>query len=114
MRLESFILSEGINDKGIFKSMFMAGHPGCFDENTLIKTENGYKRISDISINENIFTLNEKTNEIELKPVLDVFVYDDHQEDILEITFDNGETIICTENHQFFVDGKWVKAKDLE
>jgi len=29
MRLQEFLLSEGIEDKGIFKAVFMAGHPGA-------------------------------------------------------------------------------------
>ncbi len=29
MRLQDFLLSEGIEDKGIFKAVFMAGHPGA-------------------------------------------------------------------------------------
>lgn len=28
MRFNNFLLTEGINDKGIFKAVFMAGHPG--------------------------------------------------------------------------------------
>jgi predicted ABC-type ATPase len=29
MRLQEFLISEGIEDKGIFKAVFMAGHPGA-------------------------------------------------------------------------------------
>ena len=31
----------------------------------------------------------------------------------LEIELENGEIIKCTENHPFYIDGKWILAKDL-
>jgi len=31
----------------------------------------------------------------------------------LEIELENGEIIKCTKNHPFFVNGKWIKAEDL-
>jgi len=113
MNIREFLLNEGINDKGIFKAVFMAGHPGCFDGDTLVKTENGYKKIFNIDIGERVYTFNENTGEIELKKVLDVLEYIEHPEDILEIIFDNGEKVICTENHEFYINGIWVKAKHL-
>jgi len=33
---------------------------------------------------------------------------------MLELKFDNGVEIHCTENHEFYIDGKWVMAKDIE
>lgn len=41
MRLENFLLTEGINDKGIFKAVFMAGHPGAGKTFTLNKIKSG-------------------------------------------------------------------------
>lgn len=32
----------------------------------------------------------------------------------IEICLENGEIIRCTENHPFFVNGKWIEAKDLK
>jgi hypothetical protein len=32
----------------------------------------------------------------------------------LEIELENGEIIKCTKNHPFYVNGKWIKAKDLK
>lgn len=107
------LLTESINDKGCFKAVFMAGQPGCFNGDTLVKTSNGYVAIKDIKVGDSVYTINEKTNEIELKVVNDVLCYDNTNENILEIEFDNGEKVICTENHEFFINGKWIKAKDL-
>lgn len=94
--------------------VIMGGGAGCFDENTLVKTENGYQKISEISEGTLVWTLNESTQEKELKPVNEVIEFDEHPEDILELTFENGEKVICTENHLFYVDGNWIKAKEIK
>ena len=95
--------------------VYTAGGAGCFSGDTLVKTETGYKPIKDIQLNEMVYTRNEETGEEELKRVKDLIEYsvDDQTDDLLELTFENGERVICTENHLFFVDGEWVKAKDL-
>jgi len=113
MRLNNYLLSEGINDKGIFKACFMCGHPGCFDGNTLVLTKDGHKKISNIKKNDIVLTFNEDKNIKEWKKVDEKIEFKNHPEDILEIEFDNGEKIICTENHKFFINSKWVKAKNL-
>lgn len=41
MRLTNFLLNEGINDKGIFKVVFMAGHPGAGKTFVLDKISSG-------------------------------------------------------------------------
>jgi hypothetical protein len=96
--------------------VFMAGGAGCFDENTLVKTADGYKKISEIETGDMVYTLNEETKEIELKPVIRPISYDVTQqtEELIELTFENGETVVCTENHLFYVNGEWIPAKDLE
>jgi hypothetical protein len=96
--------------------VFMSGGAGCFDENTLVKTADGYKKISEVSAGDIVYTINENTGQMELKPVLRPISYDSstQTEELIEITFENGETVICTENHLFYVDGKWIPAKYLE
>ena len=41
MRLDKFMVVEGINDKGIFKAVFMAGHPGAGKTTVLNKVKSG-------------------------------------------------------------------------
>jgi hypothetical protein len=96
--------------------VFMSGGAGCFDGDTLVKTTEGHKKISEVTEDDQVYTINEDTGEIEIKPVLKNISYNPSQQtdNLLEITFENGETVICTENHLFYVDGKWVKARDLE
>lgn len=96
--------------------VFMSGGAGCFDENTLVKTANGYKKISEIETGDMVYTLNEETKEIELKRVSRPISYEvtEQTEELIELTFENGETVVCTENHLFYVNGEWIPAKDLE
>jgi hypothetical protein len=98
--------------------VFIAGGAGCFSESTPIKTENGYKSISEIKKGDMVYSYNEETNEQELKPVLEVYSYKLNElpgnQKMLELKFDNGVEIHCTENHEFYIDSKWVMAKDIE
>ena len=107
------LMVEGVDDPGILKCVFLGGGPGCFVEDTLVKTETGYKPISLVKEGELVYTINETTGETELKPVVKTHRYDEHTEDLLELEFDTGDIVRCTETHLFYVDGEWVKAKDL-
>ena len=93
--------------------VILAGGAGCFDGDTLVKTESGYEKISEIKEGTLVWTLNEETKIKELKPVTELNTFEDHTEDILELEFDNGEKVICTENHEFYIDNEWIKAKDI-
>lgn len=110
--LEQLII-EGVDDPGILKVVFMAGGPGCFVGDTLVKTTEGYKPISTIQSGELVYTVNEQTSETEVKPVVESHLYSEHTEDLLELEFDTGDIVRCTENHKFYVDGEWIKAKYL-
>ena len=93
--------------------VILGGGSGCFSADTLIKTESGYEFISKISKGQKIYTINEKTKEIELKHVNEILKHDGLEHPMLELEFDNGEKIQCTENHKFYVNGDWIQAKEL-
>jgi intein/homing endonuclease len=112
-KIVSDILNEGVYDSGILKCVFLAGGPGCFVDDTLVKTTDGYKPISTIKSGELVYTINEQTGETEIKPVLKSHIYTEHSEDLLELEFDTGDIVRCTENHKFYVNGEWIAAKDL-
>ena len=105
-------ITEGIQDRGIFKACFMSGSAACFDGETLVKTNTGYKKIKLVNEGEYVLTYNEFNKQQEWHIVEELYKFDNDKE-ILELIFDNGETVICTEDHKFFVDGEWIKAMDL-
>jgi RecA/RadA recombinase len=84
---------------------------GCFDADTLIQTDNGFVKICDIKLGDMV-----KTN-TGFKPVTYCFKPDELKSDgkkYLKITFSDGTSIKCTDNHKFLMaDGEWVEAKNL-
>jgi S-adenosylmethionine synthetase len=88
----------------------------CFSYDTLIKTKDGHKKISEINVKDNVYTINEDTRNIELKKVLNIF--EKSKEDsyeLLELELENGEKIKITENHEVMLkNGEWIKAKYLK
>jgi len=104
----------GVNDKDmdLDSSIFVFGIVGCFVGDTLVKTDMGYKKIKDIRIGDKVFSLNIENDVIELKQVINRFKYK-NQDKLLKIKTNNGE-FICTENHKFLKDGKWIEARNLK
>lgn len=88
----------------------------CFREDTLIKTETGYKEIKDVKAGEYVFSYDIENDETVLKKVVRN-IKNPLTERLVKVTINKHDgfarEIICTENHKFFSNGKWVKAKDL-
>ena len=114
MRLVEFLplITEGVNDPGIFKAIFMGGGPGCFDEDTLIKTDIGYKKILDVKCGDSIWTIDNNNNRV-LERVEKIFSYFAKNE-MIEIILENNEKIVCTPDHKIKLkDGSWIEAQNL-
>lgn len=94
------------------KSIF--GFVGCFSGETLIKTENGYRKIEDIKRGEKIYSYNILTGEQELKEVLELKrVYERGK--TVKLRFEKGIELESTLSHNFMTtEGKWKKAEELE
>jgi hypothetical protein len=81
---------------------------GCFLAESLIKTNNGTKNIEDISIGDIVYDY-----ENQLQEVKDVYCYN-VDEDVLELTLEDGTLISCTKDHEFYTENRgWIKAEDL-
>lgn len=101
-------------DSIAFKREFM-----CVDENTDIKTKNGYKPIKDIEVGEEVFT-----HKGRYKPVKDVFRNPLGKRKVYEITCSNSMKHIVTEGHELYVEktkkhkpeimdkGEWIKVEE--
>jgi RHS repeat-associated protein len=83
----------------------------CFTEDTLIRTEEGYKEIKEIKVGDRVYSENPETGEKGLKRVVNVFI---NETKVIEHVFVEGEEIKTTPLHPFWVAGKgWVAAGDL-
>jgi superfamily II DNA or RNA helicase len=75
----------------------------CLDYGTKIHTKEGPKTIGSI-VNQKIYTdvlsLNEKTGELEWKPILRHFK--NKETHMLKFTFNNGSSLKCTKNHNIY------------
>ena len=96
-------------------------HPdgGCFTADTLIQLVDGRQlSIADLLIEQEyktnyVYTVNEVTKKIELKPIKKVFQTKLVTE-LVEVKLDNGEKIQCTPEHRFMLrDGTYLQACKL-
>jgi hypothetical protein len=78
---------------------------GCLVAGTKIQTPKGDKNIEEVQIGDIVSTL------LGEKEVTKTFSFDD--KDVYEITFDCGNTIKCSIDHKFLVDGKWLSVSNL-
>lgn len=92
--------------------VIISGGAGCFRGNTEVNTDKGLKPIKDILVGDKVLSFNEETKMKEYKTVDNLFIYD-NDKTLLELTFDNGEVIVCTEDHEFLIGDEWVQAKDI-
>lgn len=91
---------------------------GCFRKGTKVLLEDKTsKNIEDIKVDEKVLTYNIEKNKFESGTVMKTFLMDVEQKEKLQIEFEDGSIIECTDDHPFGVmeNGKfkWVKAKDL-
>jgi len=82
-----------------------------FIEGTLIHTSDGLKPIQEIEIGDFVISFNEGTGELEPKKVTHL-IQNESQYQLSSIVV-NGEEIIATADHPFFLSGEWVEAGEL-
>jgi len=88
-------------------------YANCFISGTKVKTNNGYKNIEEISINDTVFSFNEELNDFEEKVVYELFK-NKYSGQLIKITLSNDKCIYCTPNHKILTKNRrWVEAKNL-
>jgi len=88
----------------------------CVNENTLILTPTGEKKIKDLKAGEQVISYNEKTKQYEPNKILEV-----HQNHVssknskmLRIELEDGKLLELTDNHPVYTTNRgWVRAGDL-
>ena len=89
---------------GGFKSKY------CFTEDTLVLTDSGARRISEITVGDLVYAYDENTSTYDYRPVTQVNV--NQANDIVRVQVDD-EVIECTPTHPFMTEQGWVPAADL-
>ena len=100
---------------GITAGLSNVVKPGsfCFKEGTLVETKDGLKPIEEIKVGEEVLAFNEETGEQAYKRVVQLFRNETKE---WYHIFANGEEVVCTAEHPFFVPEKnqFIPAKDLK
>lgn len=86
----------------------------CLHPDTEISTDSGTKRIEDITPNDLVLTINEKTKSFEYKPVIKVHKNISVSEQMFEIELEDGSKLKITGNHKVMLtDGQWKRVDQL-
>jgi len=103
-------------DKSYFDDYTSILGDECLSPDTLIKIEDGTeKEIKNIQVGDNVLTFNEKTGEIESKPVLKIHKNISPDEKMYKITLSNGRSIKITGNHKVLLkNGTWIRSDQIK
>lgn len=107
MRLNKFMVTESINDKGIFKAVFMAGHPGAGKAQPLyskIRIPNGWTTMGEIKVGDKIVTPKNEIKEV-------ISIHPQGIKDIYRIYMYDGRYVDCTEEHLWKIHGFYKNRK---
>ena len=91
----------------------IAGRPGCFTAETLIRTEGGTKRISEVREGDMILSRDTDRGVDEYKPAINFIKHTNRTDRLFHVKLKNGSGFRVTEDHEFFINGKYVPIKDF-
>lgn len=93
-------------------TMFPKNIPGggCVVAGTLIKTPNGTKSIETLKVGDSVISSDGIS---EITHIWNPSTLDEGTPFCYQIEFEDGSSVICSDNHLFLIDGKWVPAKSL-
>lgn len=93
---------------GMFPKDIVSG--GCVVEGTKVQTPEGLREIQELKENDIVIT---KYGEQTVSHVWNPDTLDVGNPECYEIEFEDGYKVICSEDHSFIIDSKWVAAKEL-
>lgn len=86
----------------------------CFHPDTPVVTRTGTKRIADISIGDEVQSIDETTGRAIWKRVTNQIKTESAHKPKVQVTLDNGHSIKCTTDHKWLTANRgWVEAGDL-
>ncbi len=111
--MTTYVLNKGKLDENGDKTkpvIMEAGGSRCFEKNTLVKTDNGEKKISELEKGDKVLSFNHKNNEEEFKNVINVFKNENNKKKCYCFKFKNGDEIKCTEDHEIYLNKAYRPA----
>jgi hypothetical protein len=88
------------------------GGTSCFAPATLVVTTKGPKKISEIQIGDIVKTYDINTDTVQYKEITDTFSFDNTKKTV-RLTLKNGISIVCTDDHKFYINGEWLPIKEV-
>ena len=102
------VVNHTYKEIGMFPKDIVGG--GCVVEGTKIKTPEGLVEIQNLNEGDIVIT---KCGEQTVSHVWNPDTLENGNPECYEIEFEDGYKVICSDEHKFLVNGKWVLAKDL-
>lgn len=85
----------------------------CFSGDTLVKTSEGHIPIKNVECGDRVLSFDEKSGKMVYNKVCDKFKFTGKHR-LAKIKLQSGLEIVCTFDHQFYVQGEWLCAYELE
>lgn len=86
----------------------------CFVAGTRIITSNTTnKKIEEISVGDKLIGYDENTGKL-VETTVHRLIRNTESKTLLKIKFENNRHVTCTEEHPFYIHGKWIEAKNLK
>jgi RecA/RadA recombinase len=96
-------------EMGLYPKAIVSG--GCVVAGTKIQTKDDIKCIEDFNEGDLVITA---LGERKVTHVWNPQTLEQGVKDCYEIVFEDGSSVVCSEDHKFFVDSSWVEAKKLK
>jgi len=78
----------------------------CYDNETKILTENGWKYFSDLGDNERVMTLNSETGEKEWQTPVEKQIYNNDNGEMYKVELVDGSELLVSEEHKVYAESK--------
>jgi RecA/RadA recombinase len=102
------VVNHTYKEIGLYPKDIVSG--GCVVEGTKIQTNKGLKAVEDFTVGDIVMTL---AGERKVTHIWNPDTLENGTPECVEIEFEDGYKVICSENHKFLVNGNWVEAKNL-
>lgn len=96
-------------EQGLYPKAIVSG--GCLEEGTPIQTIDGPIEIQNIQPGTLVETL---VGQREVTRTWTPHTLANGEPECYKITFEDGSSVVCSDSHEFLIDGDWVEAQDLK